>query len=410
MPEISRAEVAHLARLARLALSDDELDRFAGQLDVILGAVATIGEVAADDVPPTSHSVPLTNVFRPDVVVASLPRDDVLAQARPPPRTAGSGCRGSWTRSLMTDLTTWTAAETAAAIAAGEVSAVEVTQAHLDRIAAVDGEVHAFLHVDTDGRARAGRPGRRRRADRPARRRAAGAQGRHRPEGHPDHLRVEDPRGLAAAVRRDGGRPAQGRRRRHPRQDQHGRVRHGLLDRALRLRPDPQPVGPRPHPRRVRRRVRRSGRVLPGTRWRSAPTPAARSGSRPRSPARSASSRPTAGSAATASSRSPARWTRPARAPAPCSTPRCCTRSSPATTRATRPPSTRRCRPVVEAARRADVKGHADRRRQGAVRRRLPGRRAAALRRGGRAADRARGRRSSRSAARTSPTRCRPTT
>ena len=51
----------------------------------------------------------------------------------------------------MTDLTTWTAARTAAAVASGEVSAVEVTQAHLDRIGAVDGKVNAFLYVDTDG-------------------------------------------------------------------------------------------------------------------------------------------------------------------------------------------------------------------------------------------------------------------
>jgi len=69
---ITRAEVAHLARLARLALSDDELDRMASQLDVILGAVARVGEVAAADIPPTSHSVPLTNVFRPDEVRPSL--------------------------------------------------------------------------------------------------------------------------------------------------------------------------------------------------------------------------------------------------------------------------------------------------------------------------------------------------
>ena len=51
----------------------------------------------------------------------------------------------------MTDLTRLTAARTAAVVASGEASAVEVTQAHLDRIAAVDGAVHAFLHVDTDG-------------------------------------------------------------------------------------------------------------------------------------------------------------------------------------------------------------------------------------------------------------------
>jgi len=78
---ITRAEVAHLARLARIALSDDELDRMAEQLDVILAAVARVGEVAADEIPPTSHSVPLTNVFRPDEVRPSLPPELALAGA-----------------------------------------------------------------------------------------------------------------------------------------------------------------------------------------------------------------------------------------------------------------------------------------------------------------------------------------
>src|SRR5436305_862037 len=55
---ITRAEVAHLARLARLAVSERELDVFAGQLDVILGSVARVQEVAAADIPPTSHAVP----------------------------------------------------------------------------------------------------------------------------------------------------------------------------------------------------------------------------------------------------------------------------------------------------------------------------------------------------------------
>jgi aspartyl-tRNA(Asn)/glutamyl-tRNA(Gln) amidotransferase subunit C len=82
MSEITRSEVAHLARLARLALEDDELDRLASQLDVILGAVAKIGEVSdAAGVRPMTHAVPLENVMRPDVVVASLPRDEVLAAA-----------------------------------------------------------------------------------------------------------------------------------------------------------------------------------------------------------------------------------------------------------------------------------------------------------------------------------------
>ena len=60
---ITRDEVAHLARLSRLAVTDAELDVFAGQLEVILAAVSRVGEVAADDIPPTSHAVPLQNVF-----------------------------------------------------------------------------------------------------------------------------------------------------------------------------------------------------------------------------------------------------------------------------------------------------------------------------------------------------------
>jgi aspartyl-tRNA(Asn)/glutamyl-tRNA(Gln) amidotransferase subunit C len=81
MAAISRDEVAHLARLARLAVTEEELDLFAGQLDVILQAVARVGEVVADDIAPTSHTVPLTNVLREDVVAPCLTRDEVLSGA-----------------------------------------------------------------------------------------------------------------------------------------------------------------------------------------------------------------------------------------------------------------------------------------------------------------------------------------
>jgi aspartyl-tRNA(Asn)/glutamyl-tRNA(Gln) amidotransferase subunit C len=80
-PAITRDEVAHLARLARLAVTDDELDLFAGQLEVILGSVARIRDVAAADIPPTTHAVPLQNVLRADQVWPSLPREQVLAAA-----------------------------------------------------------------------------------------------------------------------------------------------------------------------------------------------------------------------------------------------------------------------------------------------------------------------------------------
>ncbi|TDC96197.1 Asp-tRNA(Asn)/Glu-tRNA(Gln) amidotransferase subunit GatC [Saccharopolyspora aridisoli] len=81
MSKISRDEVAHLAVLARLAVTEAELDTFAGQLDQILDAVAKVGQVAADDIPPTSHAVPVTNVFREDEVRPGLTREQALAAA-----------------------------------------------------------------------------------------------------------------------------------------------------------------------------------------------------------------------------------------------------------------------------------------------------------------------------------------
>jgi aspartyl-tRNA(Asn)/glutamyl-tRNA(Gln) amidotransferase subunit C len=81
MPSITRTEVAHLARLSRLELREDELDHLAGQLEVILGAVAKVSEVAGADVPPTSHPLPLTNVTRPDETRPGLTADEALAGA-----------------------------------------------------------------------------------------------------------------------------------------------------------------------------------------------------------------------------------------------------------------------------------------------------------------------------------------
>jgi aspartyl-tRNA(Asn)/glutamyl-tRNA(Gln) amidotransferase subunit C len=78
---ITRDEVAHLARLSRLDLSDGELEQFAGQLDVIISAVARVQEVAAAGIPPTTHAVEFTNVFRDDVLAECLSADAALAQA-----------------------------------------------------------------------------------------------------------------------------------------------------------------------------------------------------------------------------------------------------------------------------------------------------------------------------------------
>ena len=78
---ITRAEVEHLARLARLDLAPDELDHYASQLDVILQSVARVSDVVADDIPPMSHPVPLENVYRDDVARPGLAREDVAAAA-----------------------------------------------------------------------------------------------------------------------------------------------------------------------------------------------------------------------------------------------------------------------------------------------------------------------------------------
>jgi len=85
MSAITREEVAHLARLSRLELSEAELDHFAEQLGDIVGAVARVSELPTDDVPPTSHAQPMTNVFRQDVVrpvgTPVLDRAELLGQA-----------------------------------------------------------------------------------------------------------------------------------------------------------------------------------------------------------------------------------------------------------------------------------------------------------------------------------------
>jgi aspartyl-tRNA(Asn)/glutamyl-tRNA(Gln) amidotransferase subunit C len=78
---ISRDDVAHVARLARLDLSEDELERYTTQLAAVLEHAADIAVLDIEGVPPTAHPFPLTNVFRDDVAEPGLERDEVLAQA-----------------------------------------------------------------------------------------------------------------------------------------------------------------------------------------------------------------------------------------------------------------------------------------------------------------------------------------
>ncbi|MDP9800400.1 aspartyl-tRNA(Asn)/glutamyl-tRNA(Gln) amidotransferase subunit C [Arcanobacterium wilhelmae] len=81
MSTFSKEEVQRLADLARIALTEEEVERMAGEFSVIADAVATVAEVADSDVPATSHPIALTNVMREDVVGETLDRDEVLAMA-----------------------------------------------------------------------------------------------------------------------------------------------------------------------------------------------------------------------------------------------------------------------------------------------------------------------------------------
>jgi len=84
---ISRDEVLHVARLARLALSDDEIDRLGAQLNAILEAVGKVSELDLADVEPTAHPLDLVNVWAEDEPQSSLPVEEALANA--PDREAG---------------------------------------------------------------------------------------------------------------------------------------------------------------------------------------------------------------------------------------------------------------------------------------------------------------------------------
>jgi aspartyl-tRNA(Asn)/glutamyl-tRNA(Gln) amidotransferase subunit C len=81
MSAVDREQILHVARLARLALSEEEVERLGGQLNDILGAVAKVGELDLDDVEPTSHPLDLVNVWDDDEPRPSLTRDQALGNA-----------------------------------------------------------------------------------------------------------------------------------------------------------------------------------------------------------------------------------------------------------------------------------------------------------------------------------------
>ncbi|AWB89576.1 Asp-tRNA(Asn)/Glu-tRNA(Gln) amidotransferase subunit GatC [Salinibacterium hongtaonis] len=81
MSEITNEQVAHLANLARIALTPEEIEKLTGELGAIVDSIAKVSEIATPDVPATSHPIPLSNVFRPDVVGETLTTEQALAGA-----------------------------------------------------------------------------------------------------------------------------------------------------------------------------------------------------------------------------------------------------------------------------------------------------------------------------------------
>ncbi len=81
MAEITIEELEHVARLARLSFSDEELSSFAGQINDILGYIAKLEEVDTTGIPPTTHALQVTNVMRDDKVEPSLPVEEAVANA-----------------------------------------------------------------------------------------------------------------------------------------------------------------------------------------------------------------------------------------------------------------------------------------------------------------------------------------
>ena len=81
MSAINREQVAHLADLAHIEMTEEELKRVAGELDLIVSSVASVSEAAGPDVPATSHPLPLQNVFREYVVGETLTQEEALSNA-----------------------------------------------------------------------------------------------------------------------------------------------------------------------------------------------------------------------------------------------------------------------------------------------------------------------------------------
>ena len=134
--------MAHVARLARLSLTDEELDRYTGQLAQVLAHAADVAALDLSGVAPTAHPLPVVNVLRPDVPRPGLDRERGAGRR---PRGGGRPVQGAPHRGGGP--VSPPAATLAAAVRSGERSARSVVEEALAAVAAADGELHAFVHV-----------------------------------------------------------------------------------------------------------------------------------------------------------------------------------------------------------------------------------------------------------------------
>ena len=263
-----------------------ELDTSGGRADDPRRARSTVRCAPTRSAPSLSLEEALANAPRREASFFQVPRIVARAGRR---RAGPRARRTSRDRRARRELRV---AAIADGVRAGKLRARDVTEAYLDRIARLDGALGCYLLVDADGA--------RRRADavdaaRAGRARPGPAGGRaDRDQGHLRHARASRPpaprRSCAAssALRVDRDAAAGRRGRGRARQAQHGRVRHGLVEREQRARAGAQPLGAGSRARAARRAARRRRSRRRCAPARSAPTPAARSASPPRSAASSA--------------------------------------------------------------------------------------------------------------------------
>jgi len=81
MPEVTKDDIRHVAKLARMALSEEEIERVGGELNRIMGHFHELQELDTADVPITSHAIPMKNIYRDDTTWESMPVDDVVGNA-----------------------------------------------------------------------------------------------------------------------------------------------------------------------------------------------------------------------------------------------------------------------------------------------------------------------------------------